>query len=215
MPTPGLFIAIEGLDGSGGTTQVRRLAEWLASLDRPVLCTREPTGGPVGALIRRSLDPGNPDSVLSDAVLPMLFAADRRDHIDRQIAPAIAHGITVITDRYVPSSLAYQGQTIGVQAAYDLNAAFPAPDLTVVLEVDPAECMRRIEARGDTLERFEDVARLTEIRACYATGLALLEARGDRILRVDGTRSIERVAAIVRDAVAALPNPPATTSAAN
>ena len=201
MPTPGLFIAIEGLDGSGGTTQVRRLAEWLSSHQQPVQCTREPTDGPVGKLIRRSLSPADPASVLSDRVLPHLFAADRRDHLDRLVHPTLAAGTTVITDRYVPSSLAYQGLTIGVQAAFDLNAAFRAPDLTVVLEVAPQECMRRIVARGGTLERFEDLDRLTAIRQCYEAGLELLGQRGDRILRVDGSQPVERVAATIRAAV--------------
>ncbi len=201
MPTPGLFIAIEGLDGSGGTTQVRRLAKWLSSVQQPTRCTREPTDGPIGQLIRRSLSPTDPASVLSDRVLPLLFAADRRDHLDRLVDPTLAGGTAVITDRYVPSSLAYQGLTIGVQAAFDLNAAFRAPDLTVVLEVSPEACMRRIVARGGTLERFEDLDRLTAIRQCYEAGLALLAGRGDRILRVDGAQSIEVVAATIRAAV--------------
>ena len=170
MHTNALFIAIEGLDGSGGTTQVRELAGGLTSRAMPVLCT-EPTDGPIGRLIRRALSPSDEASVLSDAVLPYLFAADRRDHLDRRVLPALHAGTTVIIDRYVPSSLAYQGLTIGVDAAFELNAAFRAPDLTVVLEVSPEECMRRIAARGGTLERFEDLERLTAIRTCYAAGL--------------------------------------------
>jgi len=142
--------------------------------------------------------------VLSDAILPMLFAADRQDHLDRKVHPALAAGTTVITDRYVPSSLAYQGLAIGVQEALDLNAAFRAPDLTVVLDVPPTECMRRILARGGPPERFEDTERLAAIRACYDAGLALLGERGDRILRVDGTQPVEAVAAAIRDAVTTL-----------
>jgi len=201
MSSRGTFIAIEGLDGSGGTTQVRMLATWLTHAGQAVHTTREPTDGPVGRLIRRSLQPDDPASVLSDAVLPLLFAADRRDHIDRIVGPALASGTTVISDRYVPSSLAYQGLTIGVADAFGLNAAFPAPDLTVVLDVPPAECMRRIVARGGTLERFEDVDRLAAIRSCYETGLEMLEARGDRILRVDGTQDVETVARRIAEAV--------------
>ena len=204
MHSPALFIAIEGLDGSGGTTQVRELAAWSTTQAKPVLCTREPTDGPIGRLIRRALSPSDEASVLSDAVLPYLFAADRRDHLDRRVLPALHAGTTVITDRYVPSSLAYQGLTIGVDAAFELNAAFRAPDLTVVLEVSPEECMRRIAARGGTLERFEDLDRLTAIRTCYAAGLARLEQRGDRILRVDVTRPVRDVAARIRAAVEVL-----------
>ncbi len=204
MTNPALFIAIEGLDGSGGTTQVRLLAEWLTARSVPVQCTREPTDGPVGRLIRRALSPQDPAAVLGDTVLPYLFAADRRDHLDRLVLPQLQAGITVVTDRYVPSSLAYQGLSIGVEAALELNAGFRAPDLTVVLEVSPEECMRRIAARGDTLERFEDLDRLTAIRTCYASGLARLEARGDLILRVDGARPVHEVADRIRAAVAQL-----------
>ena len=204
MSRPGLFIAVEGLDGSGGTTQVRRLADWFTAQGRAVQCTREPTDGPVGRLIRQALAPDTAASVLSDGVLPLLFAADRRDHLDRLVLPALADGRSIITDRYVPSSLAYQGHSIGLDAAFALNAEFRAPDLTVVLEVPPAECMRRIEARGGTLERFEDLERLTAIRACYEAGLERLAARGDRILRVDGTLPIERVSEHIRRAVDAI-----------
>jgi len=205
MSSRGHFIAIEGLDGSGGSTQVLRLAERLRSMGRTVLCTHEPTDGPVGRLIRQALQPEHPAAVLSDAVLPLLFAADRRDHLDRRVEPALAEGTSVITDRYVPSSLAYQGLTIGVEAALALNAGYPAPDLTVVLDVAPEECMRRIQARGGTLERFEDERRLRAIRDCYEAGLSLLQARGDHILRLDGTRPIEVVASRILAAVQALP----------
>ena len=133
----GLVTSIHACATVGGTTQVRELAEWLTTRAMPVLCTREPTDGPIGRLIRRALSPSDEASVLSDAVLPYLFAADRRDHLDRRVLPALHAGTTVITDRYVPSSLAYQGLTIGVDAAFELNAAFRAPDLTVVLEVSP------------------------------------------------------------------------------
>jgi len=194
MTHPGVFIAIEGLDGSGGTTQVSRLGDAVEALGREVLRTREPTPGPVGRLIRQALGPGNEASVLGDNVLPFLFAGDRQDHLDRLILPALARGAVVITDRYVPSSLAYQGVAIGVRAALSLNARFVAPDLTVVIDVPPEECMRRIIARGAPRERFEDTGRLTRIRAAYAHGLELLDERGDRIVRVDGTQSIDALA---------------------
>lgn len=210
MTTSARFIAIEGLDGSGGTTQVARLAATLRGAGHTVLCTREPTGGPVGTLIRRALSTTDPASVLSDSVLPYLFAADRRDHLDRVVQPALRDGAVVITDRYVPSSLAYQGLAIGVPAALALNASFPAPELTVVLDVPPEECMRRIRARGDALERFEDTDRLLAIRGCYAEGLRTLEARGDRVLRLDGTAPMDVLAARISAAVSALPGLAAT-----
>ena len=191
MADRGVFIAIEGLDGSGGTTQVSRLASLVEARGREVIRTREPTSGPVGKLIRRALAPDTAEAVLGDRVLPYLFAGDRRDHLDRLVLPALARGAVVITDRYVPSSLAYQGLAIGVAEALALNASFPAPDLTLVLEVPPEECMRRILARGAPMERFEDTQRLERVRTAYATGLDLLEQRGDHIIRVDGTLGID------------------------
>jgi dTMP kinase len=192
-----VFIAIEGLDGSGGTTQVSRLATLVQNRGREVVQTREPTAGPIGKLIRRALSPGMPEAVIGDSVLPYLFAGDRRDHLDRVVLPALTRGAVVITDRYVPSSLAYQGVAIGVGEALALNASFPAPDLTIVLDVPPDECMRRILARGAPRERFEDTERLQRVRAAYADGLALLEQRGDRIISVDGTLSIDALSECV------------------
>jgi len=197
MTDSGCFIAIEGLDGSGGTTQVGRLVTAVGALRHEVVRTREPTPGPVGTLIRAALGANTPASSLGDGVLPFLFAADRQDHLDRLIGPALARGAVVITDRYVPSSLAYQGMSIGVEAAFALNASFRAPHLTVVLEVPPDECMRRIEARGEARERFEDRERLALVRAAYTDGLALLEARGDHIVRVDGTLPIDVLAELI------------------
>ncbi len=204
MTKSGVFIAVEGLDGSGGTTQVGLLATTIRDLGREVVSTREPTPGPVGTLIRAALGSESSASSLGDGVLPFLFAADRQDHLDRRVGPALARGAVVITDRYVPSSLAYQGVSIGVEAAFALNAGFRSPHLTIVLDVPPDECMRRIEARGEARERFEHHERLALVRAAYSEGLALLEARGDRIVRVDGTLSVEALATLIAGHATAL-----------
>ena len=96
-----VFIAIEGLDGSGGTTQTRLLAEWFRNQGhQDVVTTNEPSTGPVGRFIRTTLNPKHEASIIGDAVLPYLFAGDRRDHLDREIIPALQRGAAVITDRY-------------------------------------------------------------------------------------------------------------------
>jgi dTMP kinase len=96
-----VFIAMEGLDGSGGSTQTALLADWLlANGHTEVIVTGEPSTAPVGRFIRDALNPKHEASVIGDSVLPFLFAADRRDHLDRKIIPALQRGAAVITDRY-------------------------------------------------------------------------------------------------------------------
>jgi dTMP kinase len=192
-----VFITIEGLDGSGGTTQVERLrAEWARRApEREVVCTREPSPGPVGRLLRQALA----DVTIGEGVLPYLFAADRRDHLDRVVLPALARGAVVISDRYALSSLAYQSLALGLDKVAALNADFPAPDLTVLLDLPPAECLARIDARGAAKERFETLARLEEIAAGYEAGL--LRVPTWRIARIDAAGTPDEVAARVTAAV--------------
>jgi dTMP kinase len=201
---PPLFIAIEGIDGSGGTTQARLLADALQAAGRAVHRTAEPSTGPVGRFLRQVLAPDSPESRLGDAVLPYLFAADRRDHLDREIVPALLAGRTVVSDRYYHSSLAYQSAAVGLQAVAALNQDFRAPDLTVVLDLEPEECLARIQARGGAPERFEALDRLRTIRDAYESVIVLCRARGERIERVDARGSAEEVAARVGAALAAL-----------
>jgi dTMP kinase len=166
-----VFITIEGLDGSGGTTQLGLLADAFAAREpgREVVRTREPSPGPVGVLIRQKLAAG---SELGDDVFPYLFAADRRDHLDRVVLPALARGAVVISDRYALSSFAYQSRSLGLARVMALNADFPAPDLTLVLDLPAEECLARIEARGGTRERFETLERLRAVAAAYDAAIA-------------------------------------------
>lgn len=196
-----MFIAIEGLDGSGGTTQLARLAAaWrVRAPGREVVCTREPSPGPVGRLLRQALA----DITIGEGVLPYLFAADRRDHLDRVVLPALARGAVVISDRYALSSLAYQSLALGLAKVVALNADFPAPALTLMLDLPPAVCLARIEARlaasGGTRERFESLTRLTEIAEAYEAAIA--QAAGWRIARVPAHGSPDDVEQRVAEAV--------------
>jgi dTMP kinase len=206
--TPGRFIAIEGLDGSGGTTQTRLLAATLTGMGLPVLTTREPSDGPVGRLIRAALKgAGSPGTAgedaaqLGDAVLSYLFAADRRDHLDREVLPALSKGTWVVSDRYLHSSLAYQSLAVGFDLVASLNAGFPDPDLTVMLDLAPAQCLARIAARSNARDRFENAERLASVALGYERALAWASDRGARILRTPAEGSPESIAARIREAV--------------
>lgn len=192
-----MFIAFEGLDGSGGTTQIGKFEGAVGALGRVVCRTREPSDGPVGRLIRAELAGGQ----VGDAVFGMLFAADRRDHLDRVVLPALARGEVVLTDRYFLSSLAYQSLALGLDRVWGFNAEFPAADAVVMLDLPPAECLRRVEARGAVRDRFETLDQLERVAAAYEAAIARCVARGDRIVRVDASGSPDEVHRRVWEAV--------------
>lgn len=195
-----LFIAVEGLDGSGGTTQVQLLARWLHGQGRPVHTTAEPSSGPVGRFIRKAL--ADPEARVGDAVLPYLFAADRRDHLDREILPALERGEHVVSDRYKHSSLAYQSLVMGLAQVAELNSRFRAPDLTLLLDLDPETCLQRIMARGEPRDRFEALDRLRAVHDSYEAVVVLCRSHGERIVRIDAQGSIQQVHERVVAAVA-------------
>lgn len=193
------FIAIEGLDGAGTTTQVARLVARLTADGQPTHRTFEPSDLPVGKLIRASLrqDAAAPNRT----TLPWLFAADRADHLDREVQPALDRGEHVVTDRYVPSSLAYQALEVEMDVVWTLNAHFRAPDLTLFVHVPVDVALERIGARNALREVYEKRDLLERVAANYETALTRLEARGDRIVRIDGTLPIDGVADAIWAAV--------------
>jgi dTMP kinase len=192
------FVVIEGLDGAGTTTQAARLCDHLRARGVAVTATREPTGGPVGRLIRTTLrdEPGAPDL----RALPWLFAADRADHLYRTIEPALARGEWVVSDRYFHSSLAYQSLTLPLARVVELNADFRTPDLTIFLDVPVDRCLARIADRPER-EIYEEAGRLTAIAASYHRVIELLRDRGQPIVTLDGTRSIEEVERAIQAAL--------------
>ncbi len=196
----GRFIALEGLDGSGTTTQAARLADALVARGRAVVRTQEPSNGAIGRLVRdalRSLDaPLDPDA------LALLFAADRRDHVTREIAPALARGDDVVCDRYVLSSWAYQGLASDPQWVESINAHAPWPDLTLVLELPAADAIARVQARGGTREIFDALAVQERVAAGYRAALARTDLANVRA--IDARASIDDVAAAVLQAVLGL-----------
>lgn len=193
-----MYIAIEGLDGSGGTTQLGLLEDaWRRRAPaKELLRTREPSDGPVGRLIRAQLAGGD----LGDPVFPYLFAADRRDHLDRVVLPALARGAVVLSDRCLLSSLAYQAPALGLPRVLALNEDFRLPDLILMLDLDPAVSLARVEARGGVRDRFETLGVLTRVRQAYDQAIDAVIERGGRVARIDASGTPAEVAAAVEEA---------------
>ena len=189
--TGSLFIVIEGLDGAGGTTQCRLLQSWLERQGYTVVSTNEPTDRPVGKFIRSVLQ--DPHSEVGDEVLAYLFAADRQDHLDGRVKPALSRGEVVISDRYYHSSLAYQSLSLDFDFVAQLNGAFPAPDITIFLSLEPETSFARVQKRGLPIERFETLDRLRSISQSYNRVLDHCQKRGEHLLCLDATQSIEEI----------------------
>ncbi|GAA0676262.1 hypothetical protein GCM10010193_31710 [Kitasatospora atroaurantiaca] len=194
----GFFIALEGGDGAGKSTQANALAEWIRSKGHEVVLTREPGGSPIGQRLRALvLDVGN--TGLSHRAEALIYAADRAEHVENVIRPALERGAVVITDRYMDSSIAYQG------AGRDLAATEVArisrwatgglvPDLTVVLDVDPNAARERFTEALDRLES-EPTEFHSRVRAGF---LALAAADPARYLVVDGGQQPAFVTTAIR-----------------
>lgn len=194
-----MFISFEGIDGSGKSTQARLLAEGLRAEGYDVLTTREPGGSPGAEEIRRLVLEGDPDRWSAETEI-LLFTAARRDHLERTIRPALAAGRIVICDRFADSTRMYQGLTRG-----DLRATVDTlhrmmigiePDLTFLIDIDPAEGLGRALARKGHEERFEDFG--VEMQVRMRTGfLALAAEFPGRFRTINGARAPEVVAAEV------------------
>lgn len=187
----GAFIVLEGLDGAGTTTQCAALADALRARGRAVWITREPSGGPVGTLIRQALTgrlglPGG--RPLGADTLGLLFAADRVDHVEAEIRPMLAQGAVVLSDRYLLSSLAYQGALLGMGWVAELNRRAVRPDLTVFLQVSTASAAARRRHRGGGDELYDDPRVQERTRRQYQAAIRLLRRRGERLAVVDGNR---------------------------
>jgi dTMP kinase len=202
----GRFIVLEGLDGAGTTTQARLLGEALRAERRQVHVTAEPSGGPVGALIRQVLTgraTGLSGGAFDPAALALLFAADRLDHVAVEIAPKLADGVDVISDRFTLSSLAYQGLTTGALPWVEaLNARAARPDLTVFHRVRPAVALRRRLAATLDREIYEVSAFQRRVALSYRRAITLLREGGQRVVELDGETAPDQVAAAVRAEVA-------------
>ena len=191
-----MFVTFEGLDGSGKSTQAELLRAHLVGRGRDVVATREPGGTPVGERIRELLLSGPDMAAWTEAAL---FAAARAELTERIIRPALERGADVICDRYLDSSLAYQGlaRGLGLERVLELNRALIGdllPDRTFVLLVDPEIAARRLADEPDRIEREGDDFR----EAIVAAYRELAEMFPDRVRALDGSLPAEELAGQVR-----------------
>lgn len=184
------FIVLEGLDGAGTTTQTARLEEWLRALGLTVVVTREPSDGPIGRLIREMLRNRHGD--VDPSAIALLFAADRVDHLAREIHPNLSAGNIVISDRYLMSSLAYQGRDGNLPWVEILNQRADTPDLTILLDVDLEVCLSRLASRGSEAELYERRETLEAVCAAYRR-LVDEEKISGALAVVDGSVEVEQV----------------------
>jgi dTMP kinase len=173
----GRFIVLEGIDGSGTTTQLPRIVDHLKSRGRKAVVTREPSTGPVGRLIREMLlgkhktDSGNP---VDGRTMALLFAADRQDHLHREVYPALEAGVDVVCDRFLLSSLAYQvEEKAKTEWLLELAQEVPYPDLTILFDLDIAIAAKRRMAAGRPFERYDADSNLAKVAKNYRELIAM------------------------------------------
>jgi len=192
-----VFVSFEGIDGCGKTTQAQLLAESLRGEGRDVVLTREPGGTPLGEQVRRLVLHGDHVAPWAEAAL---YAAARAQHVDEVIRPALDRGATVVCDRYVDSSVAYQGggRGLGVDTVLELNLTVVGgllPDRTVLVELDPETAAARVGSSGDRIER-DGIALWARVVDAYR---ALAARFPERYVVVDGRRPIPELAVEIRD----------------
>lgn len=200
---PGRFIVLEGIDGAGTTSQTERLLFWLASHGLRVHRTAEPSGGPIGRLIRSLLSASA--TPLEPRAMALLFAADRRDHLQREIEPLLAQGVIVLCDRYVLSSLAYQ-TVAGVPHAVvtQANAEVRRPDLTLFFSLPVSVAAQRRVERAAEVEIYDADSVQQRVAAAYEREAHALLAAGEPIAFIDASRTRDEVEAALRLAITPL-----------
>ena len=192
----GKFLALEGIDGSGKTTQLRLLHRRLTEAGVPCYATQEPSDGPVGKLLRQVLT----GEIQADGrVAAGLFASDRLDHLTRRgdgLLEKLAAGVTVLTDRYYFSSYAYNGMEADLDWVIEINrlsAELLRPDVTIFLDVPVEQAMARIRINRDHVERYEQEDRLRAVREKFFEVFRRMEGQ-ENVVVVDGSGEAAEVA---------------------
>ncbi len=184
MSKKGAFICIEGLDGCGKTTQAKLLAKKLMK-SHIAFYTAEPSRGNIGTFIRKRCLYG--EKRLSTVVEALLFAADRFEHVENEILPALREGRLVISDRYVYSSLAYQGAaSLSLEWIETLNEQALKPDLAVFIDVELETVMNRLKSKRSVMENMETLQKVRDVYLKFV-------AKGE-LVRLDGNRAKDEVA---------------------
>ncbi|MFP3985159.1 MAG: dTMP kinase [Candidatus Bathyarchaeia archaeon] len=188
----GVLICVEGIDGSGKTTQARRLVKALKRLGYDAVYTTEPSKGVYGKIIRKHILQG--DSRVPTVVEAVLFAADRVQHVENQIEPFLKAGKIVVCDRYVYSSIAYQGAScLDMEWIKDINKHAVKPHLTIYLDVAPEIVINRIQRKKSVMETLQT---LKKVRRLY---LQLVDKK--QLVKVNGDAPINEVAKNIQDTV--------------
>lgn len=187
-----MFLVLEGIDGAGTTTQGHRLCERLRAHGEKPLFTCEPSAGPIGKRIRRFLKAGAAGRPLDPSALALMFAADRMHHVQSVVAPALARGRVVVCDRYVLSSLAYQGAFLDPAWVADINGRAPRPDLTLFVDVPVREAARRRARRGGHADQYEVDSVQRAVARRYRSFSNRVDLLGP-VVRVSGSGSEEQV----------------------
>ncbi len=190
-----LFIALEGIDGSGKSTQTKILARKLEDAGHKVYTTFEPTDGAIGTIIRNIL---KGEMKADEHIIAALFVADRLEHLLNEtngIVKKLAEGYTVITDRYYFSSYAYHGAHVDMNWVIDANAMsakIRRPDVNIFIDVAPETSMQRVQNRT-AIELYETLENLTKVRANFLDAFSKL-GHEENIFITDGNRSLELIA---------------------
>ncbi|MGQ9679772.1 MAG: dTMP kinase [Candidatus Bathyarchaeia archaeon] len=185
MVKRGIFITFEGIDGSGKSTHVKMLCDDLKMKGLDVIVTKEPSPGRIGSFIRENIERGSKERWME--VEALLFAADRFEHVKGLVEPSLREGKIVVSDRYIHSSLAYQGGGgLDLDWIKALNRFAPMPDLSILLDVSVDTVLKRISRRRRTT--FEEETYLEKVRAVY-----LKFAREGELLRIDAERPLQEV----------------------
>jgi len=184
MRKNGVFICVEGLDGCGKTTQTRLLVKRLKKRGYAVVSTAEPSRGEIGRFIKRHCLHSEKRGY--GVVEALLFAADRYEHVQNEIKPALGEGKIIVSDRYVYSSLAYQGAT-GLDIAWirKINEHAIRPDLALFVDVEPEIVMQRLKPRKSVMENLDTQSRVREVY--------MKSVENGELVRIDGSRSKQKV----------------------
>jgi dTMP kinase len=183
----GKLIVLEGIDGAGTTTQAARLAARFGSSH----LTREPSIGPIGQELRKLL--GNADQPMDRAAIALLFAADRLDHLRREIEPILDEGRPVVSDRYVLSSLAYQSVDLPIEWVRAINSRARPADLTILLEVPAELAAERRRLRGGADELYDALSFQKKVVDSYRRQADEQRRQGHTVVDVDGTNPPDEV----------------------
>lgn len=201
----GKFIVLEGIDGSGITTQVESLRIWFERRGLPVYATKEPTRGLLGGIINEALDH---EIRFAPDVMALLFAADRLNHLSKKIVPELAKGRHVICDRFILSGLAYQSLESDLDWLRSVNSKCLQPDVTVFLDIPVPVSMTRSRSdvwrSEDQVQLYEGQETLELVRTHFLSTIDLLRGEGQRIEIVDGTQGIAAINAAVSGIIASV-----------